>query len=109
MNRHESKAKFIAIEVIKNNIKNAQALNRCITYEGRLAIMAQNAVRFERIKQVRISVPASCFKKDSIGIDKRRYRRHLRKKSGVTVKINVQSKGMNLSAWVLEKLDDSLA
>ena len=95
MTRHESKSKFIALEVIKNNIRHAQALKRCIAYDERLAIMAQHAVGFERIKQVLASVPAKCFKKDSIGIDKSRYKRHLRKNSGAVVGLNIQAQSSN--------------
>lgn len=88
MNRNESKAKFIALEVINLNIKHAKAFKEAGTGVERMALAIHQVAGLERIKQIHMSIPANCFKRDSIGIDKRRYKRHLRKDSYMAVKIN---------------------
>lgn len=90
MTRHESKAKFIALELIKLNAKHAKAFKEAGTEVERMALAIQQVACLERIKKVQASVPASCFKKDSVGIDKRRYKRYLRKQKhrGWVVKVN---------------------
>lgn len=90
MTRYESKSKFIELEVIKLNAKYAKDFKEAGTQVERMALAIQQLARLERMKQIQASVPAECFKKDSIGIDKRRYKRYLRKQKhrGWVVKVN---------------------
>lgn len=90
MNRDESKAKFIALELIKLNVKHAKAFKEAGTQVERMMLAIQQVAGLGRIRQFQIFVPANCFKRDSIGIDKRRYKRYLRKQKhkGLIVKIN---------------------
>jgi RecA/RadA recombinase len=98
MNRIESKAGFIALELIELNVKYAKAFSEARTQVERMALAFHQAASLERIKQIHASVPAACFKRDSIGIDKRRYKRHLRKNKGLVVKVNIEAQSSNQAA-----------
>lgn len=88
MNRIESKAGFIALEITMANAIHAEAFGKARSGVERMALAIQQAASLDRIKQIQASVPVECFKKGSIGIDKRRYKRHIRKNGCLAVKIN---------------------
>ena len=95
MSRQKGKAAFIGRELLKNAEKHYAMLGKSGTVFERLPLLIEQVASIERIKHIGNSVPVKCFKKDGSGIDRRRYKRYLKSRGGMIVKVNVEAQDSN--------------